>query len=419
MSNEQQIFSPPTPRSATNEDYGRITTRSRRTVAPSRSPRRKNSSPRPKAIPKSRKLKAGKREKATTPELTAPLSVLTVELHHIPVKDMEAWVNRSAEVRQDEVDKRGGYITRPMNSFMLYRSAYAERAKAWCAQNNHQIVSSVAGGSWPLEPPGIRELYHEYAKIERMNHANAHPKYKFSPSKAVALARKRKRDWSDGEEPSDLEDAEWAPRTKRPRNRSIRMIERSVSFPSNGMDGDFFGRSFGPNGHGMNKSSWDMTNEGRPMPMPMHNDLYSQYYQTAVYPEMMEDAFQNDMRMRKVGAPAPSIQFSSNHAILGLPGGNAGDLMQQLEVHPGTAFGEGQLDPMLMAYDGNHHSGIDPTTLHHDFRNNHLGMGQHDIDSLLEMKPTQLDLCASAWQSDPNMVTLEQESEFEKWIGEH
>jgi hypothetical protein len=338
---------------------------------------------------------------------------------------MEAWVNRPADVRRDEAEKRNGYITRPMNSFMLYRSAYAERAKAWCAQNNHQIVSSVAGESWPLEPSGIRDLYNEYAKIERINHQNAHPSYKFSPSKAAAPPKKRKGEWSDDEEPSDLDDAEWAPGGGRSRHRQARRLERSLSYPSNGMNPEFFDRPFGPNGHGMNKSSWEMTNEGRPMPMPipMHTDMYNQYYQTAAYPGMMSGNYQDDMRMRRVGNVAPSVQFSSDHGLLGLPGGNAGNLMQQVHSQGGHSFDNGQLDPMLLAYSGSQHSEIDPTALHPGYRNSHPGMldtklEQHNIDSLLQISPVHNEYRSGPWQPDPTMLSLEQESEFDKWMGE-
>ncbi|KAF2094614.1 hypothetical protein NA57DRAFT_46480, partial [Rhizodiscina lignyota] len=103
---------------------------------------------------------------------------------------MDAWVNRSASVRRKEVEDRKGYITRPMNSFMLYRSAYAERTKQWGLHNNHQVVSSMAGESWPLEPPEVRDHYNELAKLERANHQAAHPDYKFSPSK-TSTSRKR------------------------------------------------------------------------------------------------------------------------------------------------------------------------------------------------------------------------------------
>ncbi|KAH7414497.1 hypothetical protein DE146DRAFT_674055 [Phaeosphaeria sp. MPI-PUGE-AT-0046c] len=413
-------------RSTVDDDLERRTTRSGRGVAASSSPQGKAASPRPKATSKAKKPKAPKGDKAITPKLTAPLSILTAELHHIPIKNMEEWVNRSAEVRRDEAEKRNGYITRPMNSFMLYRSAYAERAKSWCAQNNHQIVSSVAGESWPLEPAGIRDLYNEYAKIERINHQNAHPTYKFSPSKAAALPKKRKVEWSDDDEPSDLDDAEWAPGGSRIRDRPSRRLEQPVSYPSNGMHQEYFDRSFGPNGHGVNKSSWEMTNEGRPMPMPtpmpmpMQTDMYNQYYQTAAYPGLIAASYPEDMRIRRAEAVAPPSQFASNHALLGLPGGSASELMQQLHPHSGPAY-EGQLDPMLLAYDGSQHPDISPTMLQQGYRNPGMLDGkleQQDIDSMLQISPTHNDYRSGPWQSDPTMVSLEQESEFEKWMGE-
>lgn len=331
-------------------------------------------------------------------------------------------MNRPAGVRRREVEKRNGYITRPMNSFMLYRSAFAERAKSWCLQNNHQVVSSVAGESWPLEPPEIRELYNEYAKIERINHQNAHPTYKFSPSKTAAPARKRRSEWSDEEEPSDLDDAEWAPGGGRSRPRQARRIDRSFSYPSNGVAVEYFDQSFGPNGNGINRSSWEMTNEGRPMPMPIsHNELYNQYYQTAAYPNMqISPTYADDMHMRRVDTPSSSVQFHSNPSMLGLPGGNANDLLQQLHPNMSSSFDEGQLDPLLLAYDGGSHSDIDPSALQNAvYRNPHPDMQedrleQHNLDGLLDLPHDEYQ----AWQSDPTMVSLEQESEFDKWMGE-
>lgn len=384
----------------------------------------KEESPRPKASPRSRKAKAGKAEKAVTPKLTAPLSILTADLVHIPVKNIEEWVNRSAETRRREAERRNGYITRPMNSFMLYRSAYAERAKSWCAQNNHQIVSSVAGESWPLEPPEIRDLFNEYAKIERINHQNAHPTYKFSPSKAQLPPRKRRAEWSDEDESSEGDDGEWAPGSGRSRNRQARRIERSLSYPPNMMHGEFFDRSFGPNGLGVNKSSWEMTNEGRPMPMPMHHDMYPHYYQTGAYHGMpMPHSYPEDPRMHRGGTPG-SISFPSNHALLGLPGGNSIDLMQ-LHSQATTPFNDGQLDPMLMAYEGMSHGELDPLALqHNDYRNGHSllldeELNPQNIDNLLELAPSHEERHNETWQSDPTMVSLEHESEFDKWIGEH
>ena len=154
-------------------------------------------------ISKSKRTKKSKLDKSKTPQLTAPLSVLTKDME-VPMKDMDEWVHRPADVRRQEVEKRNGYVTRPMNSFMLYRSAYAERTKQWCLQNNHQVVSSVSGESWPMEPPEVRDQFNEWAKIERANHAAAHPDYKFSPSKATS--KRRKDEDSDDDEPDGLDD---------------------------------------------------------------------------------------------------------------------------------------------------------------------------------------------------------------------
>ncbi|KAF1930770.1 uncharacterized protein M421DRAFT_418248 [Didymella exigua CBS 183.55] len=417
----QGVFSPPTPRSTNDDDYATRSSRSVRSKATASPPRRQDS-PQAKLAPRARKAKATKGEKAKTPKLTAPLSMLSDALHQVPVKDMEAWVNRPADVRRKEAEKRNGYITRPMNSFMLYRSAYAERAKAWCLQNNHQVVSSVAGESWPLEPPEVRDRFNDYAKIERINHQNAHPTYKFSPSKTVAPPRKRKDEWSD-EEPSDLDDAEWA------RSRQAKRFQRSISYPPNLAPPEYLERSYGPNANGMMRSSWEMTNEGRPMPMPMHHDMYNQYYQTAVFPNMHVGAhYSEDLRMRRVGvpgadpAPAQALQFSSNQ-LLGLPGGDASDLMNQLQAQVTTPFDEGQVDPLLLAYDGGHHSEVDPVALQQDYRNGYPNMmdekyGQQEINRLLEIEHHH-DSYNSSWQSDPTMSSFDQESEFDKWVGEH
>src|ERR1700744_4958010 len=89
--------------------------------------------------PPAKRKNRNKKAKANTPHLSAPLSILTKDMD-VPVRDMEAWVNRPVQERLEETKKRKGYITRPMNSFMLYRSAFAERTKAWCAANNHQVV---------------------------------------------------------------------------------------------------------------------------------------------------------------------------------------------------------------------------------------------------------------------------------------
>ena len=109
---------------------------------------------------------------------------------------------------------------------MLYRSAYADRTKAWCEQNNHQVVSSVAGESWPMEPEEVRNQFNEWAKIERSNHQAAHPEYKFSPSKATN--KRRKDDDTDDEEPSELGD----PDDEYRGGRSVRQRRQQAAEPA-------------------------------------------------------------------------------------------------------------------------------------------------------------------------------------------
>lgn len=419
--------SPLTPSSvADNDDSVRRSTRSGRTVAPSSSPQCVNN-PKPRPAARSRKPKASKGEKPKTPKLTAPLSILTKDLAAIPVRNMKEWVYRSAETRWKEVEKRKGYVTRPMNSFMLYRSAYAERTKQWCLQNNHQIVSAVSGESWPMEPAEVREMYNEYAKIERINHQNAHPTYKFSPSKTIIPARKRKAEFTDEEEPSDLEDSEWAAGHGRTRIRTSRRPDRKLSYSAHSINSELFDRSIVPNGHDMSRSSWDYNHhEGSPVPMqmPMHGNVYPQYYQTSMHPNMNMEPVMEDPRMRRVDTPVP-MHFSPEHALLGLPGGHS-DLMQQMPSHSTTPLGEeSQVDPMLLALDGSHHHEMDPSVVSHaEFRNGHMSMLDRELDqdsthSLMGTEHPREEYHSEQWQPDPNMAPVEQGPEFEKWADDH
>ena len=282
--------------------------------------------------PKSRKQKSNKER---VKRLSAPLSELTNDYPNIPVRDMDLWVNRSVDTRHEEVEKKKGKISRPMNSFMLYRSAYAERTKAWCSENNHQVVSSISGESWPMEPVEIRHKYNELAKLERIHHQEAHPDYKFSPSKPGALSRKRKgnfyEDESDPEvEPSDVDDpdAEWGPpgqRKNRPR-QTRKPIASATSAPSVGMMSSMF----------------ETTNEGRTVPERLDaEDTYQRYRQQEVQTNALNPVVE-DVKLKMVDTPGVH-----NYAapIIRLPyGGQPIDLK--------THFNEGflsQVDPSLLA----------------------------------------------------------------------
>lgn len=148
-----------------------------------------------------------KREDPDAPRLHNCLSVLTEYMgDDPPVRDMDAYVHRSIEMRKREVEKKNNHVGRPMNSFMLYRSAYSERTKAWCKKNNHQLVSTVSGQSWPMEPDSLKDKYAELARIERENHAKAFPSYKFRPSKCGPSARRRMRETSGLSDSDNVDD---------------------------------------------------------------------------------------------------------------------------------------------------------------------------------------------------------------------
>lgn len=159
------------------------------------------------------------------------------------------------------------------------------------------------------------------------------------------------------------------------------------------------------------------------MPMPIstsQSDLYNHYFESAAYPVLhMSPIYFDDLQMRPLNTPTPSNHFQSNPSMLGLPGGNADDLLRQFHPSTSAPIDEGQLDSMLLAYRGSH-SDIDPASLQpSDFQDSQLGMQEalahHDLDDLLDLPHDEYP----AWQSDPTMVSLEQESEFDKWIGDH
>lgn len=128
-------------------------------------------------------------DQSKLPEITIPLSELAKQMD-TPVEDIAMWVRRSASERHSEVAP-GQKVPRPMNSFMLYRKAYAAVTKQWSANTkNNQIVSVVTGRSWRLESKELRAYFTVLAKAESDAHARVWPDYKYCPAQREA---KRKR----------------------------------------------------------------------------------------------------------------------------------------------------------------------------------------------------------------------------------
>ena len=281
--------------------------------------------------PRVRKTRNNK--KTGGPAIDQPLSVLTKD-YQMPIRDMHAWVHRSADTRQREAEDKKGYVTRPMNSFMLYRSAYADRVKQFAKENNHQVVSQVTGLSWTMETPDVKEMFEKLAIIERDNHATAHPNYKFAPNK-----NGKKRQRVDDDDSDDDPDWDGASRVSK-RSRSARQGEfrSNTSTPYQLEDSPRPQQSYQP----MHPSSYQANNPYGPAPFMIGPDGLGQYYQTVVQPYGQQI---DDVRFSRM--PEAYQQVDIHHSNFGMPNGGHADLMaaHQLVV-PDQVHGE-VLDPRL------------------------------------------------------------------------
>ena len=277
---------------------------------------------------------------------------------NIPIKDTDAWVNRSVEDRREEA-KKDDFVKRPSNSFILYRSAYADRARAWEKSPNHQKISSLAGESWAMEPPEIRKQFDAWAKVERENHAKAFPDYKFQPQTGKATQRKRK--GRSGDSDDDLSDNDsdlaylpnGAGRSLKP--KKAKRNYRETSYMPNGLPLDEYdptGFDAGDLFH--NPSSYQTQNPGKPLPTALNQQaLHNQYYQMTSHPNSrmahlghVEDVFVQPIDTPS-GYPQPEMP------VIGIPGAYHHDLQGE-ERGPQMLSSNSQLDPMLASYDQSH-----------------------------------------------------------------
>ncbi|KAA6410868.1 MAG: hypothetical protein FRX48_05178 [Lasallia pustulata] len=424
------VSTPPTPTASDQSSRaGGRRTRSGRPIAPNRSSQiSKSNTPdktRTSGSPRVKKsAKHSKSDRSKVPKIDAPLSELTKDFEHIPIRNMEEWVHRPVEVRLKEVEKRKGYVTRPMNSFMLYRSAYAERTKLWCLQNNHQIVSSVSGESWPLEPPKIREQYNEYARVERDNHQKAHPGYKFSPSKAQGLNRKRKgaSEAVDEEESSDLDDPDfdWRPSAqKKSKARHIKRVGRDAGYPANSATQDLLGMMPLELNTNLNRSSYQATNPGKPLPTDMASqELYGQYLQTTIHPNINSHNIE-DVRFRKTDIP--SMSYGPAQPVIGLPGAHHYELLDEHSNHDGPpTLRETQVDPQLLAYDddclGLPH-GLGSIQQYNEYDQESLfGNGSQQLE--YQEVPTY-NTVTDPWQIGGEVGHVDAADDFDRWMEEN
>ncbi|KAL4977515.1 hypothetical protein BDW66DRAFT_34291 [Aspergillus desertorum] len=288
------------------------------------SPARRQSAPRARVLRSPRQRRRAKNRSNTDPGfvLTEPLSVLTKDMTHVPLKDMESHVNRPIEKRLADSAKNDGKIPRPMNSFMLYRSAYANRVKEYFRQQNHQVVSSASGASWNKETPEIRAKYERLAVIEKRNHLKAYPGYKFSPAKD----KKKRSTLDDGHSFNGELTPEGSP--------AQRHISRLSTFSTPELGSGWnSGHPTPPNmgDHGVPTDgyfppSWPTSHPARPPAGMMFTSDPSHFMPPLLNPEEMH--------------------YASSTMLAGLPGAAHHDLL------PPQGQTGGQLDPALLDYPG-------------------------------------------------------------------
>ncbi|PWY80646.1 hypothetical protein BO70DRAFT_315891 [Aspergillus heteromorphus CBS 117.55] len=265
--------------------------------------------------------------------LEGPLSQLTKDMDSVPLRDMEEYVHRSIEKRLDDVRKNQGKVARPMNSFMLYRSAYADRTKKLFSQNNHQVVSEAAGDSWRLETQEIREKYERLASIEKDNHLKAHPGYKFSPAKD----KKKRTGVEDGRPMMNTPDS--SPALLQHRALSSSEVDSSGWESRDSTPFDFHSDHGLPREPFLPPSAWHANNHGRPHMIPS-SEPTAHYLHQAMQSGLMPHV--EDVRFRKSGLQ--DMQYVPSTSLAALPGGAHHDLLQPSNPMPGG----GQLDPQLL-----------------------------------------------------------------------
>ncbi|KAJ6117922.1 hypothetical protein N7523_005734 [Penicillium sp. IBT 18751x] len=250
----------------------------------------------------------GTTTKTDTP-LSAPLSELTAHMADVPLRDMDAWVHRSTEVRLQENAERET-IARPMNSFMLYRSAYAERIKRLLSQNAHHFVSSTAGKSWWIEPAHITDKYKELAQIECEAHSRAHPTYKLKFKKGPPTTT-RPDEYTPSPLTNTLEDEHsMAPPIP---------WTQSYEYPPSSRGSTCFGSSDSFMTHGgYLGSSWNTSHPSVSM----------------VYPQPLITRHIEVLQFHHGSPMSQDIQYGASNSLVGLPGGTHHELLQPQVVHP-------------------------------------------------------------------------------------
>lgn len=88
--------------------------------------------------------------------------------------------------------RANGYIPRPRNAFILFRSHFIKSRKvSGAVEPKQSSISKITGSCWRSLPQHEKEIYYKLAKVEELIHAAKYPSYKFSPCRRKTTAAKR------------------------------------------------------------------------------------------------------------------------------------------------------------------------------------------------------------------------------------
>ncbi|CAE6488424.1 unnamed protein product [Rhizoctonia solani] len=85
-----------------------------------------------------------------------------------------------------------GYIPRPRNAFILFRSHYvAAQLIPGKVENDHRHISKIIGEIWNKLAPTERLIWEQKADIEKARHSRQYPGYRYKPAKLDGVVKRR------------------------------------------------------------------------------------------------------------------------------------------------------------------------------------------------------------------------------------
>lgn len=99
----------------------------------------------------------------------------------------------SSSANSHNKKKPEGYIPRPPNAFILFRSDFIKGKRVPTdVETDHSNLSKVVGHTWRIMPEGEKAVWFEKARQEQVKHRMEHPDYTYAPLHKKQVAAKRK-----------------------------------------------------------------------------------------------------------------------------------------------------------------------------------------------------------------------------------